>query len=81
MPQRSPAHAALGQALRSARIERGLSQEELALESGLHPTYVSGIERGLRNPSYTSLLRLAETVGVPLSQILTRAEAGSDHPS
>ena len=54
MPQRSPAHAALGRSIRRSRGRRGISQEELASLSGLHRTYVGGIERGERNPSYTN---------------------------
>jgi transcriptional regulator with XRE-family HTH domain len=71
---RSQAHAALGAAVRQLRAERGLSQERLALESGLDRTYVGGIERGERNPSYSSLLRLADALGVRLSELITHAE-------
>lgn len=71
---RSPAHLAYGNALRQLRADAGLSQERLALEAGLDRTYVSGIERGERNPSLTNLLRLAETLGVPLSKWAQIAE-------
>jgi transcriptional regulator with XRE-family HTH domain len=71
---RSDVHLAYGAALRSIRTEAGLSQERLALASGLDRTYVSGIERGERNPSLTNLLKLADTVGVPLSEWAQRAE-------
>lgn len=54
----------LGLNLRRIREERELSQEELAFECGLHRTYVSGIERGVRNPTITVLERLAESLGV-----------------
>lgn len=54
----------LGLNLRRIREERELSQEELAFECGLHRTYVSGIERGVRNPTITVLERLAENLGV-----------------
>lgn len=74
MPQRSPDHAALGRAIRNARGRRGISQEELASLSGLHRTYVGGIERGERNPSYTNILRIAEALGERASQLLATAE-------
>jgi transcriptional regulator with XRE-family HTH domain len=56
---RSPEHAALGAAIQKTREAKGLSQEELAEGSGLHVTHVGGLERGVRNPSYTTLVRLA----------------------
>jgi transcriptional regulator with XRE-family HTH domain len=74
MRARSPAHAALGRAIREFRQARGLSQEELALKSELDRTYVGGIERGERNPSYESLLRLTEGLGAKASEVVARAE-------
>lgn len=56
---RSPEHAALGAAIQLLREEAGLSQEALADLSEVHPTHIGGLERGVRNPSYATLLRLA----------------------
>ncbi len=56
--------------LQRIRRERGWSQEELALESGIHRTYVSGIERGVRNPTITVVQKLAETLKVPFGALL-----------
>jgi transcriptional regulator with XRE-family HTH domain len=72
--QRSDAHAALGRGIRDLRTEKGMSQESLADLCGLHRTYVGGIERGERNPSYTSILRIAEALGVQGSQLLAAGE-------
>jgi transcriptional regulator with XRE-family HTH domain len=74
VPQRSKAHAALGQAVRDFRKARQISQEELAFEVGIHRTYVGGIERGERNPSYTNIRRLAAALGVSVSELMRRAE-------
>lgn len=73
MPEGS--QKALGSAIRLRRAEiGGLSQERLGELAGLHRTYVSGIELGLRNPSYENLLKLAEALGIPLSELVARAE-------
>ena len=47
-----------------------MSQEELAFRSGLHRTYISGIERGVRNPTVLVLERPAEALGVPAAALL-----------
>jgi transcriptional regulator with XRE-family HTH domain len=72
--QRSSAHAALGRAIRDRRTELSVSQEELAHRSGMHRTYLGGIERGERNPSYTNLLRIAKALDVRGSALLAAAE-------
>ena len=65
---------ALGQAVRELRLKRGLSQQELARKSGLHPTYISGIERGLRNPTWRSIGRVCDALGVTISELAALAE-------
>jgi transcriptional regulator with XRE-family HTH domain len=55
---------AVGRNVRRWRERRGLSQEALADQLGLHRTYVGGIERGERNLSLKSVERLAEQLGV-----------------
>jgi transcriptional regulator with XRE-family HTH domain len=66
--------AELGRVLRRLRKARGLSIEDLALRADLHPTYVSSIERGERNPSCGKLSDLALALGVPLSALMQDAE-------
>ena len=60
----------LGLNVRRIRKERGWSQEELAFESGLHRTYISGIERGARNPTVLVLEKLAEALKVTAARLL-----------
>jgi transcriptional regulator with XRE-family HTH domain len=78
MPTRSPAHAAFGRAIRQLRDEQGLSQEALAHACDLDRTYISGIERGTRNPSLTNILKVAEALGVGTAELFGRAEQLQD---
>ncbi len=71
---RSPEHGALGEAIRTLRTEAGFSQEQLAEYAGTDLTQVGGIERGVRNPSYTTLLRLADALDTTVGEIATLAD-------
>lgn len=59
-----------GEQVRKLRKARGLSQEELAEITGLHRTYIGGIERGERNVAILNILRLAKALGVLASELL-----------
>lgn len=76
---RSPEHAALGEAVRTLRVEAGMSQEALADAAGTDLTQVGGIERGVRNPSYTTLLRLAVALETTVGGLTTRADQLREH--
>ena len=60
---------AFGQQIRRLRDRRGLTQEELATRSRIHVSYLSGIERGTRNPSLRSIRRLAKALGVRVGKL------------
>jgi len=62
-----------GIAIRNRRNVLGLSQEELAERSGLDRTYVSGVERGTRNPTLRVLQRLAHGLNSELDVLLKNA--------
>ena len=66
---------AFGQALREIRKGRNISQEQLAFDSGFDRTFVSMVERGVRSPTIRSLVKLAEGLQVPSSEIVLRMEA------
>ena len=59
------AAAAFGKVLRRLRRQRGLTQEQLGLESDLRRTYVSVLELGRQQPSLTTILKLAAALGEP----------------
>ena len=54
----------IGRNLKRLRKERGLSQEAFADECGLHRTYISGLERGIRNPTSTVIQQIADALEV-----------------
>lgn len=73
-PPRTPGLAALGEAMRQLRQEAGLTQEQVADLAGTDLSQVGGIERGVRNPSYLTLQRLAAALGTTVGAIASRAD-------
>ena len=67
----------LGQIVYRQRMALGISQEDLADQVGLDRTYISGIERGIRNPTFLVLLRLAQALGVPPARFMESNEGKS----
>jgi transcriptional regulator with XRE-family HTH domain len=65
-----PSVGALGENLRVARERLGLTQEEIGRRSGVHPTEVSRIEAGKRDPRVSTVERLARAVEVSPSDLL-----------
>lgn len=53
-----------GQKLKSLRKQKNLSQVKLADRLGVHPTYISSLERGLRNPSLKVIDRIASALEI-----------------
>jgi transcriptional regulator with XRE-family HTH domain len=64
----------LAQAIRQLRKERGLSQEQLGLDAGIHPTWISHIESGRINPKWGNVQRIANVLEVRLSELAAMAE-------
>jgi transcriptional regulator with XRE-family HTH domain len=65
---------AFGQVVRTRRSELGISQEQLASQSGLHRTYLSRIELGTVRVSLDAARKVANGLGIPLSQLIAEAE-------
>jgi len=64
----------LGLNVRKRREEKDLTQEALAELANLDPTYISGIERGMRNPSVLSVLRIAKALGCTTSKLMEKVD-------
>jgi len=79
MPISSPKHAnhpglrALGAAIRAARLERHISQEELAHRSEIDRSYMSSIERGAQNPGIVSVLRIVGAMDMSMTELMAEA--------
>lgn len=65
----SPELRALAARLRQMRRDRELSQEALAARAGVHPKHLSEIERANKDPRATTVVRLAEALGVPVAEL------------
>jgi len=70
---------ALGRLIKQRRMKLGISQEELGFRSNLDRTYISGLERGVRNPSLTALISLAGGMGISVSELLDNLEVEVDN--
>ena len=58
-----------GNRVRELRASQGLSQEALAQKSGLHRTYIGGIERGERNVSLENIQKIAQALNIAIAQL------------
>ena len=74
-------HEAFGKVLRALRVERGVSQEALALEAGVQRNYVSLIERGINQPTITIIFKLATALEIKPSHIVELVEKECHKPS
>jgi len=74
-PLCSPTGADLGRAIRRLRRKRKQTIEDLAFASAVHPTYVSAIERGTRNPSWEKACALAHGLGIPIANLSAQTES------
>ena len=64
----------LGTIIRDLRVAKRISQEVLAERAGIHRTYVSQIERGMKSPTIVVLQRIAQALDMRASEILMRME-------
>lgn len=64
----------LGEQIRSARTNAGLTQEQLASAAGLDRAYISQLENDHKSPTVDTLLRLCGAIGVRASELIARIE-------
>jgi transcriptional regulator with XRE-family HTH domain len=69
MSKHDPILASFGKSVRKQREINGLTQEKLAERANLDPTYISGIERGLRNPGIKNVARIAKALGITTANL------------
>lgn len=77
MPSRQSILQNFGQLIVKRRKAQGISQEELAHRASLDRTYVSGLERGVRNPSLTAIVKVAQGLGITTDKLLKGLEDGA----
>ncbi|MBR5177706.1 MAG: helix-turn-helix transcriptional regulator [Lachnospiraceae bacterium] len=65
----------LGQRLKNYRLHKGLSQEKLAELANCHPTYIGQLERGEKNATIESILKLSSALNISLSDLFDKLEA------
>ncbi|WP_092089738.1 helix-turn-helix domain-containing protein [Bradyrhizobium brasilense] len=75
------ARALVAYNLRRIRVERGIPQEQLAYDAGVDRSYMSGLERQQANPTIDLLDRLAETLGIGVSELFVRPSKGAPPPA
>jgi len=63
-----------GKVLKALRTERGLSQEEFAMNVGLHRTYISQLERGLKSPSLRTIKKICDELEVSIAYFIELIE-------
>lgn len=71
MSKSNPLRKSFGAKIRALRTVLGVSQEELGFRTGLDRTYISGIERGERNPSLDNIGKLAKALQVSLQDLFS----------
>ncbi len=70
--------ADFGREVRRRRLERGWTLDDLADVAGLTPNFIGGVENGRRNPSLTTMARIAKGFGVHLADLLGMPELSSE---
>lgn len=68
----------IGPTLRTLRLERGMTLDQLAAQAGISASHLSRLERGQAEPSFTVASALAQSIGVSLSDLIEAASSSSE---
>jgi transcriptional regulator with XRE-family HTH domain len=74
---RDLSNPAIGTVLRDLRVQRGLTQEELAAKAKMHRNYIGGLERGEKSPTIKSVGKLIAVLGVTWTELGSALDAHS----
>ena len=69
-----PELIAFGKAIRSIRLNKGISQEALADLAGIDRSYMGGVERGEHNIALINIKRISEALGIPVTAVMKKAD-------
>lgn len=72
--RQSPQLVALGKAIRQIRLQKGISQESLALVAEVDRSYVGRVERGDNNVAVLTLAKLAKALGISVTKLMQKAK-------
>ncbi len=72
--QKSSAQLLFASNMKRIRLEKKLTQENVAEGASLHPNYISSVERGERNISIGNIERISYALGVPMTELLAEPE-------
>ncbi|SFG84226.1 Helix-turn-helix [Desulfotomaculum arcticum] len=67
-----------GRTLKKLRMKKGVSQEDFALSIGLHRTYISQLERGLKSPSLRTIEKICVELNISLVEFMQHLEHKKD---
>jgi transcriptional regulator with XRE-family HTH domain len=74
VPSKTASAVAFGRAIRELRVERGLSQEELGMRSGVSRAYFGKVERGDANPTFETIVKVSGGLQVPAAELVALAQ-------
>ena len=79
--ERSALAKEIGNRIRNERKHKGLSQENLAFDAGIHTSYYGCIERGEKCPTVDTIYKISNALDIPVSRLLPDTSSKADSPA